>query len=70
MSSAQLTIDAAPVTIGDWREVASSAGEGLEISLLWSKSAGQVNVTVLEERLRESFDLEVSGADALSAFYQ
>ena len=69
MSSAHLTIDAAPATIGDWRELASRENNGLEIRLLWSKSAERVKVAVLDQRLGESFDLDIAGADALSAFY-
>ena len=69
MSSAHLTIDAAPATVGDWRELASREGDGLEICLFWSKSAERVKVTVRDERLGESFDLDIAGADALSAFY-
>ena len=69
MSSSQPTIDATPATIGDWRELASRAGDGLEISLFWSRSANCVKVTVLDERLGEFFDLDVAAADALSAFY-
>jgi hypothetical protein len=53
----------------DWTELAIRATDGLEISLLWSRSAGRVKVTVVDERLAESFELDVDGADALSAFY-
>lgn len=42
---------------------------GLQISLVWSRSADGVKVTVLDERLRESFDIHVEGADALPAFH-
>jgi len=69
MSSAYPTVNATPATTGDWNELATRAGDGLEISLQWSKSTDRVKVTVLDERLGESFDLEISGADALSAFY-
>ncbi len=53
----------------DWRELAIRDGDGLEISLLWSKSADRIKVTVQDERVGESFDLHVRGAEALSAFY-
>ena len=69
MSSSQVTIDAQPATTGDWRELARRAGDGLEIALMWSQSADSVKVTVLDEKLGESFDLDIAGADALSAFY-
>jgi hypothetical protein len=68
MSPSESVIGAAPVTEDDWRELASRAGDGLQISLVWSRSADRVKVTVLDERLRESFDIHVEGADALTAF--
>jgi hypothetical protein len=54
---------------GRWRELASRSGDGLQISLVWSKSADRVKVTVFDERLREPFDIHIDRADALSAFY-
>lgn len=69
MSPSESVIDAASVTDDDWRELASRAGDGLQISLVWSRSADRVKVTVLDERLRESFDIHVEGADALPAFH-
>jgi hypothetical protein len=69
MSPSESVIDAASVTDDDWRELASRAGDGLQISLVWSRSADRVKVTVLDERLRESFDIHVDGADALPAFH-
>lgn len=68
MSGAQLT-DTAHVAIDDWRELASRDGDGLEISLLWSKAADRVKVTVSDSRLDESFELDVAGAEALAAFH-
>jgi len=53
----------------DWEELAIRTGDGLEISLLWSKSAERVKVTVHDQRVGVSFDLDVRAADALSAFY-
>lgn len=55
--------------LNDWRELATRDGDGLEISLHWSKSADRVKVSVLDQRLEESFDIDISGAQALSAFY-
>ena len=69
MSAAQLTTDTAPVTIDDWRELASRDGDGLEISLLWSKATDRVKVAVFDSRLDESFELHVAGAEALAAFH-
>jgi hypothetical protein len=69
MSAAQLTTDTAYVAIDDWQELASRDGDGLEISLLWSKAAGRVKVTVADSRLDESFELDIAGAEALAAFH-
>jgi hypothetical protein len=69
MSAVQLIIDTAHVTIDDWQELASRDGDGLEISLLWSKAADRVKVTVADSRLDESFELDIAGAEALAAFH-
>ena len=52
-----------------WKELAGRANEGLEVSLLWSKSADRVKVAVADARLDQQFEFEVAGADALAAFY-
>jgi hypothetical protein len=69
MRPSESVIDAASITEDDWRELASRSGDGLQISLVWSKSADRVQVTVCDERLREPFDIPIDGADALSAFH-
>ena len=68
MNSSHLTI-AAPAANNDWRELASRDNDGLEVSLLWSKSADQVKLIVADTRLDVDFELDVAGADALAAFY-
>jgi hypothetical protein len=57
------------IAIDDWKELASRAGDGLEISLLWSRSADRVKVTVSDARFEERFDLDVANTDALAAFH-
>jgi hypothetical protein len=52
----------------DWRELATRANDGLEVSLHWSGSTDRVRITVFDQRLDESCDIHVDGADALSAF--
>jgi hypothetical protein len=52
-----------------WRELAGRESDGLEILLLWSKSAGRVKVAVTDAKLDEHFEFDVAGADALAAFY-
>lgn len=65
-----LSIASAETTAAsDWAELASREGDGLEISLHWSKSTDRVWVSVLDQRFDESFDIHVAGAQALSAFY-
>ncbi len=53
---------------GDWRELARREGDGLDITLLWSRSADRVKVTVLDQRLHALFEIDINGADALCAF--
>jgi hypothetical protein len=52
----------------DWTELAGRQNEGLEVSLLWSKSANRVKVAVADARQNEQFEFDVAGADALAAF--
>lgn len=52
----------------EWRELATRQGDGLEISLLWSKSADRVKVSVLDQKREESFEIHIDAAEALSAF--
>ena len=69
MNSSQTTIDASPPAGGHWRELASRDNDGLEVSLLWSKSADRVRLVVADTRLEVVFELDVAGVDALAAFY-
>ena len=69
MHTAHFTIETASLAHDDWRELASRDGDGLEISLLWSKAADRVKVTVADSRLDESFELDIAGAEALAAFH-
>ena len=56
-------------TQNDWRELAQRSGDGLEVTLLWSKSRARVKVAVADSRTGDQFELQVAGANALSAFY-
>jgi hypothetical protein len=69
MSAAGFVTPPTPITGGDWTELASRGNDGLEISLLWCKSTGQVKVTVADCRFDETFEVNVAGADALAAFH-
>ena len=69
MSTVECVTGVAPTIAGVWTELASRGNDGLEISLLWCKSTGQVKVTVGDSRCHEAFELNVAGADALAAFH-
>ena len=69
MSASHPITDTAVAAIDDWRELATREGDGLEISLLWSKTADRVKVTVSDSRLDEEFELDIAGVDALAAFH-
>lgn len=47
-----------------WKELAGRENEGLEISLLWNKSAERLKVAVADARLDEKFEFDVASADA------
>ena len=67
MSACHTTTQAASPR-NDWRELAQREGDGIEVRLLWSKSADRVKVTVADSKFDEEFVLDVAGADALAAF--
>lgn len=47
----------------DYRE-----NDGVQVSLIWNRADNGVSVLVTDTRGGESFDLPVTGADALDAF--
>ena len=53
----------------DWIDLADRAGDGLRIKLLWSRSTGRVNVTVVHVPSGNRADIDVPPAEALTAFY-
>jgi hypothetical protein len=58
-----------PISLApDWRELAMREGDGIEVHLLWSRSANRVKVTVADSRNGTDFEIDVAGADALAAF--
>jgi len=69
MSSAIATTHTATDELVGWWELASRENDGLEVSLLWSKSEDRVKVAVIDQKLDEEFHLDVPGACALDAFY-
>jgi hypothetical protein len=66
--SAHTTTTEAASAVDDWRELAQREGDGIEVRLLWSKSADRVKVMVVDSKFDEEFVFDVAGADALAAF--
>jgi hypothetical protein len=50
------------------KELSHRETDGLHVWLLWRPGADRVNVRVEDTRSQESFELNVSGCDALDAF--
>ena len=69
MSASHPITVTAVTAIDDWRELATREGDGLEISLLWSRAGDREKVTVSDSRLVDEFELHVAGAEALAAFH-
>lgn len=59
-----MTTTAAPAI----RELDRRHRDGIDVRLLWNSHTGQVSVVVEDERLGETFVLDVPGSDALEAF--
>src|SRR4051812_11956581 len=59
----------APSPPTDRRGVAARESDGVEISLLWSRSTDRVRVVVFDTRLDDALDFDVVGEDALAAFH-
>lgn len=52
-----------------WSELALRESDGIAVSLLWNPATDRVKVAVDDARLDEHFDIDVPGADALTAFH-
>jgi hypothetical protein len=52
-----------------YKELAYRAGDGVEVSLLWSPSDGCLTVMVDDAKADERFALEASADNALDVFY-
>jgi hypothetical protein len=55
-------------TLNDRRELAHRTGDGIEVTLFWSKPSNRVTIAVLDSHSDESLEFEVDGAAALDAF--
>ena len=59
----------ATTALKDWRELAQRTSDGLEVTLLWSKSRDRIKVAVADSKTGDEFRFDVAGSNALSAFY-
>jgi hypothetical protein len=57
------------VIASTWTELAARAIDGLEVTLLWSRSSGRVKVAVDDLRLGHRIAFDVKPGDALAAFH-
>jgi hypothetical protein len=55
--------------ITERRELAHRTGDGIEITLLWSKGTNTVTLAVSDTHADEAFEFEVDGGCALDAFH-
>ena len=56
-------------TATTYEELAYRAGDGVEVSLLWSPADGRLTVTVEDAKTDERFSLEARADNALEVFY-
>jgi len=52
-----------------YKELAHRAGDGVQVSLLWSPSDGNLTVVVDDAKVDERFELEARPDNALEVFY-
>ena len=50
------------------RELAHRTGNGIEVTLLWTKSTNRVTIEVVDTHSGEELEFEVDGSRALDAF--
>jgi hypothetical protein len=50
------------------RELAHRTGDGIEVSLLWTKSTNRIAIAVADSHSGEELEFEVDGSRALDAF--
>jgi len=55
--------------INDWRELARREGDGLVVSLFWSRATDRVKIAVVDQMFDEELYVDVPGACALDAYY-
>lgn len=57
------------VTDQDTAELAYRQGAGIEVTLLWHRTSGQLTVSVTDTASDASFELPVAADEALAAFH-
>ncbi|MGN6869271.1 MAG: hypothetical protein ACTHMY_12795 [Solirubrobacteraceae bacterium] len=50
------------------RELAHRTGNGIDVTLLWSKSTNTVTIAVLDSHSADELEFDVDGSHALDAF--
>jgi hypothetical protein len=50
------------------RELAQRTSDGIEVTLLWTKSTNVITIAVIDTHSAEELEFEVDGASALDAF--
>jgi hypothetical protein len=50
------------------RELAHRTGDGIEVTLLWTKSTNRIAIAVADSHSGEELEFEVDGSRALDAF--
>ncbi len=53
----------------DTAELACRRGAGIEVTLLWHRTSGELTVSVTDAASGASFELPVAADEALSAFH-
>jgi hypothetical protein len=51
------------------RELDRRSNDGIDVTLLWDPRTNQVSIAVADERLGESFEVEIDPTNALHAFH-
>ena len=50
------------------RELAHRTGDGIEVTLFWSKPSDRITIAIVDTRSDEALEFEVDGSAALDAF--
>jgi hypothetical protein len=58
-----------PATTSNYRrELAHRSNDGIDVTLLWTKSTNRVTIEVFDSHSGEAFEFETDGSAALDAF--